>query len=54
MEQKKKFIICIVTAVIIPFIVGLAVNYIYDKLKDHSNATKSGLSVEFNFKVKFN
>lgn len=53
MKLKKKFIIGIVTAIIIPFIVGLAVNYSYDKLKDHSNANKSGLSVEFNFKIKF-
>ena len=54
MKLKKKFIIGIATAIIVLFILGLAVNYTYDKLKDHSNATKSGLSVEFNFKVKFN
>ena len=53
MKLKKKFIIGILTAIIVPFIVGLAVNYTYDKLKYHSNATKSGLSVEFNLKIKF-
>lgn len=53
MKLKKKFIIGILTAIIVPFIVGLAANYTYDKLKDHSNATKSGLSVEFNLKIKF-
>ncbi len=53
MKLKKKFIISIIITIIIPFIVGLVVNYAYDKLKDHSNANKSGLSVEFNLKIKF-
>ena len=33
--------------------IGLLVNYTYDNLKYHSNANKSGISVEFNFKIKF-
>ncbi|MGL5439992.1 MAG: hypothetical protein ACRDA4_06315 [Filifactoraceae bacterium] len=53
MKLKKKFVISIITIIVIPFLIGLAVNYAYDKLKDHSNANKSGLSVEFNFKIKF-
>lgn len=52
MKLKKKFIISIVTIVVIPFIIGLTVNYTYDKIKNHSNATKSGFEVEFNFKIK--
>ena len=54
MKLKNKIIISIVTTIIVPFVMGLVVNYTYDKLKDHSNATKSGLSVEFNLKIKFN
>ena len=53
MKLKKKFIIGIITSIFVPFIMGLLVNYTYDKLKDHSNANKSGLSVEFNLKIKF-
>ena len=53
MKLKKKFIIGIITSIFVPFIMGLLVNYTYDKLKDHSNANKSGLSVELNLKIKF-
>lgn len=53
MELKKKVIIGITTAIVIPFIIGLAVNFTYDKIKNHSNANKSGFEVEFNLKVKF-
>ncbi|MGL6107922.1 hypothetical protein [Romboutsia sp.] len=52
MKLKKKFIVGIVTFLVIPFIVGLIVNYTYDKLKNHSNANKSGFEVEFNLKIK--
>ncbi len=54
MKLKKKFIISILTLVIIPYILGLLVNITYDKLKNHSNAHKSGFQVEFNLKVEFN
>lgn len=53
MELKKKFIVSIATLIVIPFFLGLAVNYTYDKIKNHSNANKSGFEVEFNFKIKF-
>lgn len=33
--------------------IGLLVNYTYDNLKYHSNANKSGINIEFNFKIKF-
>ncbi|MGL5328908.1 MAG: hypothetical protein ACRDD7_06540 [Peptostreptococcaceae bacterium] len=54
MKLKKKFIISMITIIVIPFVIGLAVNYTYDKIKNHSNANKSGLEFEFNLKVKFN
>lgn len=54
MKLKKKFIISIVTIIAIPFIIGLAVNYTYDKINNHSNANKSGYEVEINVKIKFN
>lgn len=50
MKQKKKLII---TLIVIPFIVGLAVNFVYDKVKNHSYWDKGGFQVEFNLKVKF-
>lgn len=53
MEQKKKFIVSISTLIVLPFILGLAINYTYDKIKNHSNANKSGFEVEFNLKIKF-
>ena len=53
MKLKKRFIIGIITSILVPFIMGLLVNYTYDNLKYHSNANKSGISVEFNFKIKF-
>ncbi len=48
MKQKKKFIINII---IIPILVGLIVNFIYDKIKNHSKA-KSGFEFEFNLNIK--
>ncbi len=54
MKQKKKLIISILTYIIIPIIIGLLVNFIYDKLKNHSNANKSGFDVEINVKINFN
>ncbi|MGL6105591.1 hypothetical protein [Romboutsia sp.] len=44
------------TFVVIPFIVGLAVNFVYSKIKNHSSTTnrKSGLDIELNIKLKFN
>lgn len=53
MKLKKKLIVGIVTLLVIPFIVGLVVNYTYDKIKNHSNANKSGFDVELKLKVKF-
>ena len=50
MEQKKKIII---TVIVIPFIIGLAVNFVYDIVKNHSYWHKGGFQVEFNIKVKF-
>lgn len=50
MEQKKKFII---TVIVIPFILGLAVNFIYDKIKNHSYGNKGGFKVEFNLNIEF-
>ena len=50
MEQKKKIII---TVIVIPFIIGLAVNFVYYKIKNHSYGNKGGFQVEFNIKVKF-
>ena len=51
MKQKKKFII---TMIVIPILVGLIVNFIYDKIKSTLTPNKSGFQVEFNFKIKFN
>lgn len=50
MKQDKKLII---TLIVIPFIIGLAVNFVYDIVKNHSYGNKGGLQVEFNFKLKF-
>lgn len=50
MEQKKKFII---SCIVIPFIIGLTVNFVYDTVKNHSYWNKGGFQVEFNLKVKF-
>ncbi len=49
MKQKKKFII---NMIVIPILVGLIVNFIYDKIKNHSTA-KSGFEFEFNLNIKF-
>ena len=38
MEQKKKIII---TVIVIPFIIGLAVKFVYDKLKITLTGNKS-------------
>jgi hypothetical protein len=51
MELKKKHII---TLIIIPFIVGIIVNFVYDMLKNHPNTTKGGFKVELNFLIEFN
>jgi hypothetical protein len=51
MELKKKHII---TLIIIPFIVGIIVNFVYDMLKNHPNANKGGFKVELNFLIEFN
>ena len=50
MEQKKKIII---TVIVIPFIIGLAVNFVYDKIKNHSSSANRKSGLEFEFKVKF-
>jgi hypothetical protein len=50
MEQKKKLII---TVIVIPFIIGLVANFIYDKIKNHPYSNKGGFQVKFNIKVKF-
>lgn len=51
MELKKK----IISIIVIPFIVGLAVNFVYDQVKSHSSSAnrKSGYEFEFNFEIKF-
>ncbi|MGL5694424.1 MAG: hypothetical protein ACRCXA_10115 [Peptostreptococcaceae bacterium] len=51
MKLKRKVIVGIISAIIIPFIVGLAVNFTYDKIKNHSDANKSGF--KFEFKMEF-
>lgn len=51
MELKKKHII---TLIIIPFIVGIIVNFVYDTLKNHPNANKGGFKIEFNFLIELN
>jgi hypothetical protein len=50
-ELKKKRII---TIIIIPFLIGLIVNFTYDMLKNHPNAIKGGFELELKveFKVK--
>lgn len=54
MKLKKSFIIGIISIIVIPFVVGLAVNYTYDKIKNHSNANKSGFQIEINININFN
>lgn len=54
MERKKKFFVSIATFIVIPFLLGLAVNYTYDKIKNHSNANKSGFEVEINITINSN
>lgn len=48
MEQMINFIISAFSTICI----GLMTNYIYDKIKNHSNATKSGLELEIKIKFK--
>ena len=48
MKQKKNFIINII---VIPILVGLIVNFVYDKIKNHSMA-KSGFEFELHIKFK--
>ncbi|MGL5715075.1 MAG: hypothetical protein ACRCXT_21875 [Paraclostridium sp.] len=51
MELKKKFI----NIVIIPFIIGVVVNFVYDTIKSHSSSAnrKSGYEFEIDFEIKF-
>ena len=53
MKQRKKKKL-IITSVVIPFIIGLAVNFVYDTVKNHPYSSKSGFNVEFNLKINFN
>lgn len=48
MEQTINFI----TGAISTICIGILTNYIYDKIKNHSNATKSGLELEIKIKFK--
>ena len=49
MELMINFILWLISSIWI----GLATNYIYDKIKNHSYGNKGGFQVEFNIKVKF-
>lgn len=48
MKQKKRFII---NMIVIPILIGLIVNFVYDKIKNHSTA-KSGFEFELHIKFK--
>ena len=50
MEQKKKIII---TVIVIPFIIGLAVKFVYDKIKNHSSSRNRKSGFELDVKIKF-
>ena len=52
MEQAVYFVISTTTTIL----TGLIVNYIYDKLKNHSSTgnRKSGLELDIKINIKFN
>ena len=49
MELMINFILWLISSIWI----GLATNYIYDKIKNHSSSANRKSGVEFEFKVKF-
>ena len=49
MELMINFILGVMSSICI----GLATNYIYDKIKNHSSSANRKSGLEFEFKIKF-
>ena len=49
MELMINFILGLMSSICI----GLATNYIYDKIKNHSSSANRKSGLEFEFKIKF-